>query len=123
LAKRSPWYALVMTIFMFSLAGIPPTAGFYAKLSVLQAMVATNVPFYIGLAVVAVLLSLVGAFYYLRVIKVMFFDEASDTAPITAPGDVRAVLSLNGLAVLVFGLLPGGLMAWCAQAMVKLLAA
>jgi NADH-quinone oxidoreductase subunit N len=123
LAKRSPWYALVMTIFMLSLAGIPPTAGFYAKLSVLQAMVATNVPFYIGLAVVAVLLSLVGAFYYLRVIKVMFFDEASDTAPIGAPGDVRAVLSLNGLAVLVFGLLPGGLMAWCAQAVVKLLAA
>ncbi|MFN5049099.1 NADH-quinone oxidoreductase subunit NuoN [Roseateles sp.] len=123
LAKRSPWYALVMTIFMFSLAGIPPTAGFYAKLSVLQAMVATNVPFYIGLAVVAVLLSLVGAFYYLRVIKVMFFDDASDTAPITAPGDVRAVLSLNGLAVIVFGLLPGGLMAWCAQAMVKLLSA
>lgn len=123
LAKRSPWYALVMTIFMFSLAGIPPTAGFYAKLSVLQAMVATNVPFYICLAVAAVLLSLIGAFYYLRVIKVMFFDEASDTAPIGAPADVRAVLSLNGVAVLVFGLLPGGLMAWCAQAMVKLLAA
>ncbi|QPF74272.1 NADH-quinone oxidoreductase subunit NuoN [Roseateles sp. DAIF2] len=122
LAKRSPWYALVMTIFMFSLAGIPPTAGFYAKLSVLQAVIATNVPFYIGLAVVAVLLSLVGAFYYLRVIKVMFFDEPTDTAPIQAPADVRAVLSLNGVAVLGFGLLPGGLMAMCAQAIVKLLA-
>jgi len=121
LAKRSPWYALVMTIFMFSLAGIPPTAGFYGKLAVLQAMVATNQPLYLGLAVVAVLLSLIGAFYYLRVIKVMFFDEASDQAPLTAPADVRAVLSLNGVAVLVFGLLPGGLMAMCAQALTKLM--
>jgi NADH-quinone oxidoreductase subunit N len=121
LAKRSPWYALVMTIFMFSLAGIPPTVGFYAKLAVLQAVIATDVPLYIALAVVAVLLSLIGAFYYLRVIKVMFFDEPTDTAPIAAPGDVRAVLSINGAAVLLFGLLPGGLMAMCAQAIVKLL--
>ena len=121
LARRSPWYALVMTIFMFSLAGIPPTAGFYGKLAVLQAMVATNQPLYIGLAVVAVLLSLVGAFYYLRVIKVMFFDEAVDQAPLTAPADVRAVLSLNGVAVLAFGLLPGGLLAMCAEALKQLL--
>ncbi|MET0518346.1 MAG: NADH-quinone oxidoreductase subunit NuoN [Burkholderiaceae bacterium] len=122
LAKRSPWFALVMTIFMFSLAGIPPTAGFYAKLAVLQAVVSTNVPAYIGLAVFAVVLSLIGAFYYLRVIKVMFFDEASDTAPLAAPTDVRVVMTLNGAAVLVFGLLPGGLMAMCAQAIVKALA-
>ena len=122
LAKRSPWFAAVMAIFMFSLAGIPPTAGFYAKLAVLQALVSTNVAAYLWLAVLAVMLSLVGAFYYLRVIKVMFFEETTDTAPLTAPGDVRFVMSLNGAAVLVFGLLPGGLMALCAQAIVKALA-
>ena len=122
LAKRSPWCAGVMTIFMFSLAGLPPTAGFYAKLAVLQALVSTNVPGYLWLSVFAVVLSLIGAFYYLRVIKVMFFDEPTDTAPLTAPGDVRFVMSLNGAAVLVFGLLPGGLMALCAQAIVKALA-
>jgi NADH-quinone oxidoreductase subunit N len=121
LAKRSPWYALVMTIYMFSLAGIPPTAGFYAKLAVLQSLIVTGSDFYIGLAVFAVVLSLVGAFYYLRVIKVMFFDEASDKTPLRAPADVRAVMSLNGAAVLVFGLLPGGLMAMCSTAIVKLL--
>ncbi len=122
LARRSPWFAGVMAIFMFSLAGIPPTVGFYAKLSVLQALVSTNVVGYIWLAVVAVLLSLVGAYYYLRLVKVMYFDEPIDVQPIVSTGDVRAVLSLNGIAVLVFGLLPGGLMALCAQAIVKALA-
>ncbi|MBV8379803.1 MAG: NADH-quinone oxidoreductase subunit NuoN [Paucibacter sp.] len=121
LAKRSPWFALVMTIFMFSLAGVPPTVGFYAKLSVLQAMVATNSPFYIQLAVFAVVMSLIGAFYYLRVVKVMFFDEATDTSPLSAPADVRIVMTLNGLAVLVFGVIPGGLLAWCGQAILKTL--
>ncbi|MEO8279600.1 MAG: NADH-quinone oxidoreductase subunit NuoN [Ideonella sp.] len=121
LAQRSPWYAAVMAIFMFSLAGIPPTVGFYAKLSVLQALVSTNVPAFIVLAVVAVMLSLVGAFYYLRVVKVMFFDAPSDMQPIIATGDVRGVLSANGAAILLFGLLPGGLMAMCAQAIVKAL--
>jgi NADH-quinone oxidoreductase subunit N len=119
LARRSPWFAGVMAIFMFSLAGIPPTVGFYAKLSVLQALVSTNVSGYILLAVVAVLLSLVGAYYYLRLVKIMFFDEPVDTHPIVSTGDVRAMLSLNGMAVLVFGLLPGGLMALCARAVVK----
>jgi NADH-quinone oxidoreductase subunit N len=122
LARRSPWFALVMTIFMLSLAGLPPTVGFYAKLSVLQALVSTNVPGLIWLAVASVLLSLIGAFYYLRLIKVMFFDEPTDTRAVTSTGDVRALLSLNGVAVLVFGLLPGGLMAWCADAIVKALA-
>ncbi len=122
LARRNPWYAAVMAIFMFSLAGIPPTVGFYAKLSVLQALVSTNVAGYIWLAVVAVLLSLVGAYYYLRLVKVMYFDEPAESAPIVASGDVRALLSLNGAAVLLFGLLPGGLMALCAQAIVKALA-
>ncbi|MCV2360882.1 NADH-quinone oxidoreductase subunit NuoN [Paucibacter sp. TC2R-5] len=122
LAKRSPWYATVMTIFMLSLAGVPPTAGFYAKLAVLQALVGTNVMGYTALAVVAVAVSLIGAYYYLRVIKVMFFDEPTDSAPLTAPSDVRMVMSLNGAAVLVFGILPGGLMALCATAIVKTLA-
>jgi NADH-quinone oxidoreductase subunit N len=122
LAKRSPWFALVMTIFMLSLAGLPPTVGFYAKLSVLQSLVSTNVAGYVYLAVAAVLLSLVGAYYYLRVIKVMYFDEPADTRPIASSGDVRAVMSLNGIAVLALGILPGGLMALCVQAIVKALA-
>ena len=122
LAKRSPWFALVMTIFMLSLAGLPPTVGFYAKLSVLQSLVSTNVTGYLVLAVVAVVLSLIGAFYYLRVIKVMYFDEPADARPLESSGDVRAVMSLNGVAVLFFGILPGGLMAMCAQAILKALA-
>jgi NADH-quinone oxidoreductase subunit N len=121
LAKRSPWFAAVMALFMFSLAGIPPTVGFYAKLAVLQAIVSTNVTGYIVLAVVAVLLSLVGAFYYLSVVKTMYFEEPVDTTPIASSGEVKTLLSLNGAAVIVFGLLPGGLMALCAQAIVKAL--
>ena len=121
LAKRSPWFALVMTIFMLSLAGLPPTVGFYAKLSVLQSLVSTNVTGYVYLAVVAVLLSLVGAYYYLRVIKVMYFDEPVDTRPIESARDVRVVMSMNGVAVLAFGILPGGLMTLCGQAIVKAL--
>jgi len=121
LGKRNPWFAGVMAIFMFSLAGIPPTVGFYAKLAVLQALVTTNVTFYIVIAVLAVVLSLIGAFYYLRLVKVMYFDDPVDTQPIVAGADVRTVLSLNGAAVLLFGILPGGLMALCSQAIVKAL--
>jgi NADH-quinone oxidoreductase subunit N len=121
LARRSPWYAAVMAIFMFSLAGVPPTVGFYAKFSVLQAIVSTNVTGYIVLAVAAVVFSLIGAFYYLRLVKVMYFDEPVETAPIVASGEVRALLSLNGAAVLIFGLLPGGLMAVCVNAIGKAL--
>ena len=121
LAKRSPWYAAVMAIFMFSLAGIPPTVGFYAKLAVLQSLVSTNDATYVVLAVIAVVLSLVGAFYYLRLVKVMYFDEPRETAPITTTGDVRLLLSLNGAAVLVFGLLPGWLMTMCANAVLQAL--
>ncbi len=121
LFRRNPWYAVVMGTFMFSLAGIPPTVGFFAKLSVLQALVSTNVPAFIVLAVVAVMLSLIGAFYYLRIVKIMFFDEPLDNSEIIAAGDVRGVLSVNGAAILLFGILPGGLMAMCAQAIVKAL--
>ncbi len=123
LSRRSPWMAGVMTLFMLSLTGIPPTVGFYAKLSVLQALVTTNSTLYIGVAVLAVLLSLVGAYYYLRVIKVMWFDEPTrEMAPATQ--DVRlahAVLALNGVAVLALGILPGGLMNLCRDAIVRAL--
>jgi NADH-quinone oxidoreductase subunit N len=107
---------------MFSLTGIPPTVGFYGKLAVLQAMVTTGQSLYLWLAVVAVVLSLIGAFYYLRVVKVMFFDEPTDHAPLNAPADARLVMSLNGIAVLAFGLLPGGLLALCGQAVTRALA-
>ena len=110
-----------MAICMFSLAGVPPLVGFYAKLAVLQALVAGGTSFHIGLAVFAVLMSLIGAFYYLRLVKVMYFDTASQTAPIEAGADVRSVLSINGALVLVLGIVPGGLMALCAQAVASLI--
>ena len=122
LNQRSPLYAGVMAICMFSLAGVPPMVGFYAKLSVLQALLAAPSVFYVGLAVFAVMMSLVGAFYYLRLVKVMYFDEPSETAGIEAGTDVRAVLSVNGALVLLLGVVPGGLMALCAQAIAQLLA-
>jgi NADH-quinone oxidoreductase subunit N len=122
LSRRSPWVAGVMTVFMFSLAGIPPMVGFYAKLAILQALVSTNVPAYLWLAIFAVLLSLIGAFYYLRVVKVMYFDEPTQTAPIVHGAGVSALLAVNGAAVLLLGLLPGGLMAMCRDAIVKALA-
>ena len=121
LNQRSPLYAGVMAICMFSLAGVPPLVGFYAKLSVLQALLATPEPVYIGLAVFAVVMSLIGAFYYLRLVKVMYFDAPTQTAPIEAGADVRTVLSINGALVLVLGILPGGLMALCAQAIAALI--
>lgn len=122
LARRSPWVAGVMTVFMFSLAGVPPMVGFFAKLAVIQALVSTNVPFYIGLAIAAVMFSLVGAFYYLRVVKVMWFDEPTQTAPVLQSQGVSALLAVNGLAVLVFGPFSGGLMVLCRDAVVKALA-
>jgi len=119
LNQRSPWFAFVMLILMFSLTGIPPTVGFYAKLAVLQAVLGTG---QVWLAVVAVLLSLIGAFYYLRVVKAMYFEDAVDTTPIRAGGDMRLTLSFNGLAILLLGILPGPLMTACATAIVKTLA-
>ncbi|MBI3532565.1 MAG: NADH-quinone oxidoreductase subunit NuoN [Burkholderiales bacterium] len=121
LNQRSPLYAAIMAICLFSLAGIPPMVGFYAKLSVLQALVASGQTLHIGLAVFAVIMSLIGAFYYLRVVKVMYFDEPITASTVAAPFDVRAVLSINGLLVLVLGLVPGGLMALCAQAIQQML--
>jgi NADH-quinone oxidoreductase subunit N len=121
LARRSPMLAAVMAVFMFSLAGIPPTVGFYAKLAVLQALITTNSALLLQLVVLAVLLSLVGAFYYLRVVKVMYFDEPVHNAPIAASG-AHTLLSVNAAAVLLLGVLPGGLMTLCAEAITRSLA-
>ncbi len=122
LNQRSPLYAGVMAICLFSMAGIPPMVGFYAKLSVLQSLIVSGQSFYIGLAIFAVLMSLIGAFYYLRVVKVMYFDEPVTATTVSATTDVRVVLSVNGLLVLVLGIVPGALMALCADAIARMLA-
>lgn len=114
LNERSPWFALVMMILMFSMAGVPPFLGFWAKLAVLQAVVSVDL---IWVAVVAVLFSVIGAFYYLRVIKYMYFDKPEDERPLVAGMDFRVVLSANSLAVLLLGVFPGSLMALCAAAL------
>jgi len=114
LSDRSPWFAAIMLILMLSMAGIPPLLGFYAKLAVLQAVVEAG---YTWLAVVAVIFSIVGAFYYLRVIKLMYFDKPDEQAPtISANYDLQAILSVNGFAILLLGIFPGALMALCAAA-------
>ncbi len=119
LSKRSPWFAVVMSILMFSLAGVPPMMGFSAKFWVLQAVLGTG---QLWLTVVAVMFSLVGAFYYLRVVKLMWFDEPLDNAPLVVKSDMRFVLSLNGGAILLLGVLPGPLLSACMTAMTKTLA-
>jgi NADH-quinone oxidoreductase subunit N len=113
LNSRSPWLAFIMLLLMFSLAGIPPTVGFYAKLAVLQAVLGAGQAW---LAVVAVLFALVGAFYYIRVVKLMYFDEPAETGAIRAKLDAGILLSANGLAVLALGILPQPLMQLCLQA-------
>jgi NADH-quinone oxidoreductase subunit N len=112
LNRRSPWLAFVMLILMFSLAGVPPAVGFYGKLAVLQSVVVSG---QIWLAVFAVMFSLVGAFYYLRIVKVMYFDEPTDKAPILPAADARVTLAINGALVLLLGVLPGPLMSLCLQ--------
>lgn len=120
LNKRAPWLALIMLLLMFSLAGIPPMVGFAAKLAVLKALLATG---NVWLAVYAVMMSLIGAFYYIRVVKAMYFDTTENDlpAPTVAAGS-RAMLGLNGLAVIGLGLLPAPLMALCAFVIQKALA-
>jgi len=110
LNARSPWFALMMLFFMFGMAGVPPWVGFIAKLNVISAVLGAGFP---GLAVLLVLASVVGAYYYLRVIWYMYFDAAEDKSVFQAELDTRLVLSLNGVAVLVLGVLPGWLMALC----------
>jgi NADH-quinone oxidoreductase subunit N len=125
LNKRSPWYAFVMLLMMFSLAGIPPTVGFYAKLVVLQALLGNGLTTgMVWLAVVAVVFSLIGAYYYIRIVKTMYFDEpsADDMArPIVAAQDMRVALSFNGAMVLVLGIVPQYLLALCTSAMIRTL--
>ncbi|KAF1017804.1 MAG: NADH-quinone oxidoreductase subunit NuoN [Burkholderia sp.] len=118
LNKRSPVFAFVMMLMMFSLAGIPPTVGFYAKLAVLEATINANL---IWLAILGVISSLFGAFYYLRIVKLMYFDMPQDTHPIMSDVVNRAALLLNGLALLVLGIMPGQLMQVCLQAISHML--
>ena len=113
LNERSPWFALMMLFFMFSMAGVPPLAGFYAKLSVLRAVVQVD---QVWLAVVAVVFSVIGAFYYLRVVKLMYFDEPQETGGLQEGLGLRVALSANGVAALALGLYPAGLMTWCVAA-------
>ena len=121
LNQRSPLFAGVMAMCLFSLAGVPPLVGFFAKLSVLQALLASEQISALVLAVFAVMMSLVGAFYYLRVIKVMYFDSPLTVTTVSADRHVKAVLAVNGGLVLVLGVLPGGLMSLCAVAVVQAL--
>ena len=114
LNQRSPWFALMMLILMFSMAGVPPFVGFWAKLAVLKEVVAADM---VWLAVVGVIFSIIGAFYYLRVIRLMYFDEPEDTVKLSVALDMRLLLSANGLAVLLVGMFPGSLMALCLSAL------
>jgi NADH-quinone oxidoreductase subunit N len=122
LGQRAPWLAGVMAVFMFSLAGLPPMVGFFAKLAVLQALVSTSVAAHVWLAVFAVMMSLIGAYYYLRVVKVMYFDPPVGGSLEPRGVGVSALLALNGAAVLLLGPLSGGLLALCRDAIVKTLA-
>ncbi|MDF1587844.1 MAG: NADH-quinone oxidoreductase subunit NuoN [Gammaproteobacteria bacterium] len=110
LSQRSPWFALMMLILMFSMAGIPPLAGFYAKFAVINSVVEVGL---VPIAIIAVVMSVIGAFYYLRLIKVMYFDKPSDQNALQAPKDMQIAISVNALLVLALGISPGALMAIC----------
>ena len=115
LNSRHPWLAALMAILMFSMAGLPPFVGFYAKLSILQSLVGAG---FLWLAVVAVMFSLIGAFYYLRVVKLLYFDVPKADAPVLTPAyDIQSLLSANGLAVMALGILPQPLITLCTYAM------
>ncbi|ANN76999.1 NADH-quinone oxidoreductase subunit NuoN [Bordetella flabilis] len=114
LNRRSPWHAFIVLLLMVSLTGLPPTVGFYAKLAVLQPLIQSG---HVTIAVIAVMFSLIGAFYYLRVVKVVYFDEPDGEAhPVSASYAQRGLMSVNGALLLLLGLLPGGLMAACVRA-------
>jgi NADH-quinone oxidoreductase subunit N len=116
LNKRSPWFAGIMLMLMFSMAGVPFFIGFFAKFSVLQAVIAAG---YTWLALVAVFFSLIGTFYYLRVVKLMYFDAPVDETPLTAGMDMRILISANGLAVAALGIFPQVIMSLCAYALLR----
>jgi len=113
LNQRSPWFALMMLITMFSMAGVPPTLGFYAKFAVLQAALQAG---FLWLVVFAVLMAVIGAFYYLRIVKLMYFDEPTDNTPINNPPEMNMLLSVNALGLLALGIMPQRLMDICAYA-------
>jgi NADH-quinone oxidoreductase subunit N len=110
LNRRNPWFAFVMLLVMFGLAGVPPTVGFWAKLQVIAAVLDAGLAW---LAALAVLMSVIGAYYYLRIVKLMYFDEPTAREPVEAQMAVRVLLTLNGLAILVLGLYPGLLLQLC----------
>ncbi len=116
LNQRSPWAAFLMLITMFSMAGIPPTLGFYAKFTVLQAALQAG---FLWAVVFAVLMAAIGAFYYLRIVKLMYFDAPKDTTPINAPVDMQLILSINAVALLLLGIMPQTLMQICGVAIVN----
>ena len=116
LSDRSPWFAFIMLILMFSMAGVPPFLGFWAKWFVLKEIVDMG---YVWLAALAVVFSIIGAYYYIRIIKLMYFDKADSMTAIKSSRQMRLALSINGLAILVIGLMPGSLMAVCLAALIK----
>jgi NADH-quinone oxidoreductase subunit N len=119
LNQRSPWFAAIMMVLLMSFAGVPPMVGFFAKLSVLEAALAAG---HLWLVIVAVLLSLVAAYYYLRIVKLMYFDAPTDMSPLVADRGMQITLSINGVAVVLLGILPGTLMTACLRAVSQVLA-
>ncbi|WGZ93429.1 MAG: NADH-quinone oxidoreductase subunit NuoN [Candidatus Thiothrix putei] len=115
LNERNPWYAFIMMVFLFSMAGIPPTVGFYAKLSIIQSVMQAG---YLWPAVFMVVMSVIGAYYYLRAIKMMYFDKPEQTTPIKAELDFNVLISVNGVLMVLLGLFPSALMGVCSAAMV-----
>ena len=113
LSDRHPWYALMMLLFLFSMAGVPPLVGFIAKLAVLQAVVQAG---FVWLAVLAVIMSVIGAFYYLRIFKLMYFDKPTENTSLTMGLGFNTLLTTNGFLVIGLGLFPGFLMALCVEA-------
>ena len=116
LSDKSPWFAFIMLILMFSMTGVPPFLGFWAKWFVLKEIVDMG---YVWLAALAVVFSIIGAYYYLRIVKLMYFDKAENMTAIKSSKQMRLALSINGLVILVIGLMPGSLMAVCVAALIK----
>ncbi len=113
LNSRNPWLAFIMMAMMFSLAGVPPLVGFWAKVGVLQAIINADL---VWLAALALMFAIVGAYYYIRIVKTMYFEEPDTTSAIVVPGDMQVAISVNGLAVLALGLFPGALFELCKAA-------
>ncbi|TVO71250.1 NADH-quinone oxidoreductase subunit NuoN [Sedimenticola selenatireducens] len=114
LNERSPWFAAMMLLVMFSMAGVPPTVGFFAKMFILESVVSIDMTW---LALVGVFFSIIGAFYYLRIVKLMYFDKPVDASPLEAGIDTRIALSVNGLSMLALGMFPAGLLSLCSAAL------